>query len=433
MSIHRALLVTAIALVTASAAFGQPATLKPAVPDAVLPLLTLDDLTRFAVDRNPRLMQAVFAVDAARGRAIQASLYPNPTIDFKFDELGDKTGPRGVNTLPLVTQEIVTGRKLSLSRAVADKQVDQATLSLAAQRAMLLAGVRAAYFDVIALQRRIDILTSLVKIADQSVGQTRKLLDAKQVSRLDLLQLEIEAEKLRTELEASEREWPAARKKLAAAAGTNDLPNSRFEDLLNQSLPGYELDTVQRFVLDVHPEVRSARIGVERAQFALRRAQVEPYPNVALSTGYVRQNQNKSSDFTIGFSMTLPVWNRNQGNVRAAQAEIGVAAQEVGKVELDLTERLATVYREYAAAMRREERYRTAILPRARETYDLSLKAYQGGQFEYLRVLEAQRALTQANLEAVRALGDAWKAASAISGLTLEEEWPVVASPVKAP
>lgn len=428
MKIRRVVLPFLIGCVSASPALAQPAGPKPAaLPEAapVQPLLTLDDLTRFAVERNPRLVQAVFSVDAAQGKALQAGLYPNPTVEVKFDELGDRTGQRGVNTLPLVTQEIVTGRKLSLSRAVAMKEVDQATLALAAQRATLLANVRAAYFDVIALQRRIDILTSLVKIADQSVSQTQKLLEAKQVSRLDLIQLEVEAEKLRTELEASEREWPAARKKLAAAAGTNDLPDARFEDLLNTSLPPYELPALQRFVLDVHPDVRSARVGVERAQAALRRAQVEPYPNVAVGTGYVRQNQNKSNDFAIGFSMTVPVWNRNQGNIRAAQAEIGVAAQEIGKVENDLTDRLATAYREYAAAQRREERYRLAILPRSRETYDLSLKAYQGGQFEYLRVLEAQRALTQANLEAVRALGDAWKAASAISGLTLEEEWPV--------
>ena len=52
------------------------------------------------------------------------------------------------------------------------------------------------------------------------------------------------------------------------------------------------------------------------------------------------------------------------------------------------------------------------------------MKAYQGGQFEYLRVLTAERALAQANLEYVKALRDAWKAASVISGLALEDEWP---------
>ena len=53
-----------------------------------------------------------------------------------------------------------------------------------------------------------------------------------------------------------------------------------------------------------------------------------------------------------------------------------------------------------------------------------SFEAYQGGQFEYLRVLEAQRAVAQANLEYIRAIGDAWKAAAAISGLAFEDQWP---------
>lgn len=108
----------------------------------------------------------------------------------------------------------------------------------------------------------------------------------------------------------------------------------------------------------------------------------------------------------------------------AAQANVAESVQEVGRVENDLIERLATAFRDYAAAHQRAERYRTAILPKARETYQLSLKSFQGGQFEYLRVLEAQRSVAQANLEYVRAQGDAWRAASLISGLSLEEHGP---------
>lgn len=143
-----------------------------------------------------------------------------------------------------------------------------------------------------------------------------------------------------------------------------------------------------------------------------------------MGAGYVRQNQNRSDDWTIGVSVPIPVWNRNQGNIMAAQAQLAEAIQEVGRVENDLVERLATAFRDYAAAQLRAERYHSAILPRARETYGLSLKAYQGGQFEYLRVLEAQRSVAQANLEYVRAPGDAWRAACVISGLLLEEHWP---------
>lgn len=388
------------------------------------PALTLDGLIQFGLERNPRLAQAAFSIDTARGRALQAGLYPNPTVNVTGDELGDRQGPGGIWTAPYVSQEIVTGGKLRLSRAAANRKVDQATLALMTQRYTFLSNVRQAYFEVLTLQRRVEILTELVKLADASVEQTRKLLEAKRGTRLDLVQLEVEAERLRTELEANDRELPAAFRRLAAAVGVPSLPHAQLVGTLDLPLPVYDLERVQQFVLSEHPEVRSAQIGIERARLLAERARKEPIPNVTVGAGYVRQNQNRSDDWTIGVSVPIPVWNRNQGNIMATQAQVGVAVQEVGRVENELTDRLAGAFREYAAARRRADRYRTAILPRAQEAYELSRKAYAGGVFEYLRVLEAQRAVAQANLEYVRALGEAWKAAGAISGLTLEDHWP---------
>lgn len=395
------------------------------------PAVGLDELIQVGLAQNPRLSRSAFAIDTARGRALQAGLYPNPTVSATLDELGDRTGPGGVNTLPLVSQEIVTGGKLKLSRAAATKEVDQATLNLMAQRYGLMGNIRQAYFEVVTLQRRVEILGDLVKLAEKSAEQTQKLLDAKQVARLDLVQLEVELERLRAEEEATRRELPAAYRRLAAVVGVSKLPIASVTGTLDAPLPPYELERVQQVVLEVHPELQSARVGIEKAQLQLRRAEVEPIPNVTVGAGYVRQNQNRSNDWTIGVSVPIPAWNRNQGNIAAARAHVGQAVQEVGLVENELVERLATAFRDFYSARQRAERYRTSILPKAQETYELSVKAYKGGQFEYLRVLEAQRSVTQARLEAIRALGEAWKAAGVISGLTLEEQWPPVFAPGK--
>jgi cobalt-zinc-cadmium efflux system outer membrane protein len=420
----------------ATGGYGLAQTLPPPrpVPQASIahpaPQFGLEELTRVGLERNPRLAQAAFSVDAARGRATQAGLYPNPTVSANFDELGDRQGPGGINTLPLVSQEIVTGGKLRLSRAAANKEVDQATLALMTQRYTLLANIRQAYFEVLTLQRRVEILGDLVKLAEQSVETSRKLLEAKLIARLDLLQLETELERLRAEEDGAKRELPGAYRRLAAVVGVAGLPIASVGGSLELPLPDYELERVVQFVLSIHPELQSARVGVERAELLLRRAQAEPIPNVTVGAGYVRQNQNRSDDWTINVSVPVPVWNRNQGNIRSAQAQVGEAVQEVGRVENDLTDRVATAFRDFAAARQRALRYRTSVLPRAEETYELSVKAFKGGQFEYLRVLEAQRALSQARLDYVRALGDSWRAASVISGLALEDQWP--ACPVVA-
>jgi len=402
------------------------------VPKSVaepLALIGLDELISLGLERNPRLAQVGYSVDVARGRAVQAGLYPNPTVSATFDELGDVQGPGGINTVPLVSQEIVTAGKLKLNRGAASREVDQATLNLTAQRYLLFSGIRQGYFEVLTLQRRVEILDELVKLAEQSLETTRKLLEAKQVARLDLLQLEVDLERYRAEGEATARELPGAFRRLAAVVGVHGLPKTRLAGSLDAPLPNYHLEPAQQFVVSEHPEVRSAQVGVDRANLLLKRARVEPIPNVTLAAGYVRQNQNRSDDWTIGVSVPIPVWDRNQGNIMAAQAQVAEAVQEVGRVENDLVERLATAFRDYSAAQERATRYRTAILPRAREAYELSLKAYQGGQFEYLRVLESQRSVAQARLEYVRAQGDSWRAASVISGLLLEEQWPLPCTP----
>ena len=390
------------------------------VPDGPL---EVDELVRLAVERNPRIARATIAIDAAQGRYLQAGLYPNPDLAFTWEEIGDRTGPGGIITAPRVSQPIVTGRKLSLAQAVVGKEIDQASLDMLTERYAVVGSVRATFYEVFALQQRLDILTELVRLAEQSVEQGKSNLAGGRIARLDLIQLEVELERFRAEAAAVERELPAAFRKLAAVTGDPRLPQRRLAAQFD-SPPDYDLDAVRDAVLAFHPEARSARVGVERAQAAVRSAEALPIPNVTLSGGFIRQFENKSYDGGFGLSAPLPTWNRNQGNIRAAKAELGMAVQNVGQVENSLAERLATAFRTYAAARQRSEHYRREIIPRAEETYRLSLEAFKGGQFEYLRVVQSQRAVAEARLERNKSLGDAWKAAGELSGLLLEEAWP---------
>lgn len=383
----------------------------------------VDELVKLAVGRNPRLGKATFAIDTAQGKHVQAGLYPNPVLAVLGDELGDRTGPIGIITLPQFSQEIVTGRKLSLSQAVAAKEVDQATLALLRERYGVVGSVRAAFYDLYALERRIAVLDELAKLAGEAAKNGQTLLDGKQIARLDLVQLEVELARFRTQWEAARQELPGARKRLAAVVGDPRLAIGTaagpFDDL-----PLYDPERTLETVLATHPDVRSARVAVERAQAAIRRAEADPIPNLTFSTGYTYQGQNRSNDWLLGVSAPIPVWNKNQGNIRSAKAELGMAIQDVSRVENELAEQVATALRSYSSSQKLAAQYRTEILPKAEETYKLSLDAFKGGQFEYLRVIQAQRAVAEARLEYNRALGDAWRSAAELSGLLLEEWWP---------
>ena len=151
--------------------------------------LGLADLVRLALDNNPSLRQSLYDVDAAQGRAVQAGLYPNPTVSVIGEEIGRRGG---IHTLPLVSQEIVTGGKLGLSRAVAERQTDQFVLALTRQRFALLTAVRQGYFEGLAAQRRIEVLEELVRLASRADENARRLLEAKVIPELDRLQFQVE-------------------------------------------------------------------------------------------------------------------------------------------------------------------------------------------------------------------------------------------------
>jgi cobalt-zinc-cadmium efflux system outer membrane protein len=178
--------------------------------------------------------------------------------------------------------------------------------------------------------------------------------------------------------------------------------------------------------MEYHPDARAAAVAVERAQAAVRRAEAELLPNVTGSVGYTRQNQNLSNDWSVGVSVPLVTRNKNQGNIRAARAEVMAATLEVTRVQNDLAERVATAFRKYAAAKARAERYRDVMLKKADENYQFVKTQLDRGVVEYLKVLQAQRAVSEAKLEFNRTLGEAWTAAAELSALLLEDTFPAV-------
>ncbi len=386
--------------------------------------LTLDSLVALGLEQNPRLAKVTFNVEAARGRAYQAGLFPNPLVALTWDELGDKAGPAGVNTLPLVSQEIVLGRKLKLSRAAAEREVEQASWGVMAERYAMLSEIRAAYFDALALQERVRLLCDVRRYGRDITKTVRSLRDdAKQLADIDVLPVEAELLRYEADVESAQAEKAAAYKRLAALIGIHRLSITkvagRFEDY---AFPDYDAETTPLYVLSVHPEIQSAQWGVEKAKFVLQRAKAEPIPNLGIDTGYVRQNQNRSNDFRIGVSASIPLWNKNQGNIRATEAELCAAVQEVGRVENDLTQRVATALRDYAANRKRAELY-LPIVGKTEQAQNIATED-QRRNLSPLMVLELQRSLRQARLERLKSLGDAWKAAATISGLTIEDNWP---------
>lgn len=414
-------------LMTAPLVFDASAVLLRAQADLQGPVaaaeqaFTLEELTRLADSANPILTRDQAQIDVARGQALQASLYPNP----KFDPNNPQVFA-GRNSLFYagITQEIVMKGKKQLDTAAATKVVQQSEVALAQDRFALFGAVRVQFYRVLAGQKRVEVLTQLQGIVRQALETGRKLQKAGDVARIDTLLLEIDLQKVQTDLRKADSLLDGDRKKLAAIVGVPSLRFARLIGDLDAPLPEVDEQALQAYVANQHTLIRIASLDVERNRVLLRRAEVEPWPNPVMGPAYQYGFLPGVEQFWFYVQCPIPVWDRNQGNIQAANAGIRTAGENLKTIQNDLVRQSADVLSQHRAARQRVEKYQLEILPNLRETQRLAQTGYSKGVFEFVRYLQAQRTVVEAYKDYVDALEDFWTTAAQLSALLQLESFP---------
>ncbi len=379
--------------------------------------LGLADLEQIALSNNPALARAVAQVAAARGNWVQVGLYPNPVVGYSGQEIGadGSAGQQG----GFVSQDFVTAGKLRLNRAEASFQVRAAEQALQAERLRVLTDVRIAYYDVLIAQRRIDVTGELIAAGTRAIEVSEKLVRVGEASEIDLLQFRVQTEQTRIVAANAGNFFREAWQRLAAVVGVPGMPPAPLVGDLSQVGPEILWEGALARLLGTSPERAQALAEAERARWAYQRARVEPIPNPSLQVSVAGDTSNGDTLTGVQLGIPIPLFNRNQGRIRQAYAEIAAAEQQLGRIELGLQERLATVYRRYANGRQQVERYTTSILPSAERSLGLTRSSYEAGQVGYLSLLTAQQTYFQAVLSYIDALQELWTAKMEIEGLLL--------------
>ncbi|MBY0587199.1 TolC family protein [bacterium] len=381
---------------------------------------TLEGFTRLAESNSPALRQALADIEVSRGKALQVGLYPNPFVSGGSPQWGGSES----QYYGQLSQEIVTKGKLRLNRAAATREVTQAELRFVRTRFNLLTAVRRDFFATLAGQRRVEILSNLVDVAKQSEESVGKLQRGGEGSRADLLLIEIERQKAEVALENAQAMLDATRRQLAATVGIPETPIGNVTGELEATTSDFATVARSSGVLDSHAFVQIARTEADRARILLRRAQVEPHPNITLSGGYMQQTTFPNNIGLVSIEMPIPVWNRNQGNIRSARGAVSSATENVQRTYNELAGQLAMAVGRYEAAVQQTVRFEQAIIPKARESLEITRKGIAGGQFGFLTLLQAQRSIVEADLGYVNAQEVRWISAAEIAGLLQLEAFP---------
>jgi cobalt-zinc-cadmium efflux system outer membrane protein len=306
-----------------------------------------------------------------------------------------------------------------VNRQVLNQDVQAMLWEVETQRYRVRTDVQRRYFQVLAAQRRLAISHKFHEVADQGVDIAQKRFDAQEGSRPDILQAEIQRTEVDLLIRRAEFDLDGSRQALAAVIGIESLPEQTLTGELKSIPVERDSATAYQTLVGSSPELRAAYSRQHRARLNIDRQEIQAIPNPTVQVGGGHDTSTGSGIAGVQVSMAIPAWNKNEGNIEAANADYCRAVQDVRRLELGLKSRLALALKDYNSARVTVEQYQDEILPKAQEALDLSELAYQAGEFDFIRVLTARRQYFEANLQYINALAEYSVADAVIEGLLL--------------
>jgi cobalt-zinc-cadmium efflux system outer membrane protein len=359
-------------------------------------------LEMLAREHNPAIGLAQSRVESFRGKYQQAGLFPNPKAGYHATEIGNlgTAGQQG----GFVSQRFITGSKLKLDQHIATHEIELAGLNSNTEVQRVLNDVRTRFHEVLIAQQRIVLTAELFRIGEASVAASKDLVAGRQLSPNGLLQSLILKDSSEILLETARNDHKAAWRQLAAVVGIEDLDRMRVEGDPEAGLVQFSWDERLQQLLVASPELATAQSAVGVARARLTRAGREWIPDIDVMVSTRHHNVTGDNVVNVQAGIPIPIFDRNQGNVYRAEAEIVAAMHRVRRIELGLQERLAAEFRRYENARVRFTRHKERIVPNARKSLDIVQKAYAEGQLDYLELLTSQSTFARTNLDMLDAL-----------------------------
>ena len=251
--------------------------------------------------------------------------------------------------------------------------------------------------EAVATGRAVEIARERVRLGDEVLRAARARVEAGREPFVQQRRAEVARETAAVALERSQRDASLALRALSVLLATPrvEVASARsawFDDLGPRPnparAPAAPAGQVDRARLDGLITQRQAELDLQRRN---------AIPDVTVGAG-VRRFSEAGGDtaFVLGLSVPLPIFDRNQGNILRAGAELSRAEADAERGRLYLDAALADAERRLDQAWRAAELLRRTILPAAQEAAGFAREGYAAGKFSLLEVLDAQRTLSDA-------------------------------------
>lgn len=366
--------------------------------------LTIEEIVARAVADNPDLRAVRAEIDAAVGRLRQAGLRPNPELDLGGQKaLSPDNNLTVALRLPLDLNDRKGGRV-----AVAQQDVEVKRTQLADRERRLRADVRMKAGELLAARRNLQIAEQLLDVNRRAFSVVgNRVREGAAPSIDENLQL-VEVNRLDASRQLLANRVEIATLQLKLLAGLPPDAPLAVRGELASSVPALGRAEAVRRAIGSRPDLAAARAEVAMARAMIRKEQAEGRWDASVNVGYMRQDfgfglngltnsgqtrpiQDVFHYFGGGVTIMLPVRNRNQGNIAAAEAGTRAAERRLDFAVLTVQQEVEAAFAQHEAAERSLDIYGRGVRDVARRNLDVVRGAYELGRGSLLDVIAEQR------------------------------------------
>lgn len=377
-----------------------PSEVDEGPPNGLTLDVAIDTLMRQNFDLNTKFQE----IPKADADILSAGLRGNPLVFASADEnpygrySPQRPGENGYGITIIQPIDANNKRRVRILAAQQAKRVLEAQYQDAVR--LEIDNLYTAYVDVLAAREGVLYVQASLAGLNEAVSLIERQVRGNQQTVIELDRVIIQRDSAQIALDEAKASLAKASGNLATLL---NFPAAEDQQLAvrgrilttEQSIP--KSDELVAMAIANRPDLMSYRLGVQRAQADVNLAQAEATPDIfVLYTPYALRNNTPTggqdaSSWSLGVMASVPLFNRNQGNIRRAGINVSQTRIEQSGVERLIDNEVRRALKDYETSLASVEKLRADVLPRAKRMRDQTLKLLTTGEQGAIAYLNAQR------------------------------------------
>jgi outer membrane protein TolC len=367
----------------------------------------VDDYICAALSQNPDIQAARKRMEAYAHQVPVAASLPDPMLNATVQPEPVQTAAGQQELILSASQKIHWQGKLATRACAAEAQTNVARADLAAAELATIEKVKRAYYELYFIQQAIAINEAERQLLDEIRDVADIRYQTGRTSQQDVLRADLEMSNVERELIRLRQRLTSGQARLAGVLHVAPQTQLRALDQLPPQDVPRDLDTLQRQAVAARPELHAQLAALERDRHAAELARLDYKPDVTLGMSWINVADagispvaNGRDAFLLSAGINLPVYRKRLGSsVRSAEAQAVATARQYDSLRIGTLEQVTDLFAQARSQQELLVLFREDILPKARQTLEVSSKAYNVGEVDFLQLIDNWRQLLRYEIQ----------------------------------